>query len=129
MGHRRGQSHSRVLWDTQEVGKPQGFMKHMGGQVHLGQGWGHPRGLRGTQRGVGSQGPPQKLMSEPRPVAPPLLQALMEPPLGGRTHIPTYSLPPSHVNPHWGGAWVPARCTGSPLRQAMRTWCWSCRAR
>lgn len=80
----------RRLWNTQEAGKTQSFMRQKpqrftaGGQVHLGQGWEHQRGLTGIQRGVGSQ---SSMMPDPRPVAPPLLKVLMGVPEGGRMHI------------------------------------------
>ena len=101
VGHRKDQSHLRGLWDTREAGKTQGFMRHTGGQVHLGQGWGHPRGLRGIHKRCRVAGSPQKLMPEPRPVAPPLLQALTEPPVSGRIQIPPCSPATSNLT---GGA-------------------------
>lgn len=70
------------LWDTQEVGKTQGFMRHTRGP---GPPWtvlGAPKGAQGHPERGRIAGAPQKLMPEPRPVAPPLLQTSDRAPRG-----------------------------------------------
>lgn len=56
------------LWDIQEVGKSQGFMRYMGVRSTL-----DPKGAQRHPESGRISGSPQKLMPEPRPVAPPLL--------------------------------------------------------
>lgn len=62
-GHRRGQRHLRRLWDTQEAGKIQGFIRHTN------TAWTGLESPKGSGMIVGS---PQKLILEPRPLIPPL---------------------------------------------------------
>lgn len=68
-GHRRGQRHPRGLWDTQEAGKTQGFIRHTNTAW---TGLESPKGLRGHPGRGMIVGSPQKLVLKPRPLTPPL---------------------------------------------------------
>lgn len=123
---------------------PQGAMGHPGGWENPGvykahgpstawTGLGSPKGLRGHPGKGMIAGSPQKVMLEPRPLTPPLLAALTEPLMGGtiRAHTegPQQRCAGLSAGPHCGAVKVPARCTGTPSRQATRTCCCICRAR
>lgn len=86
------------LRDTQEVGKTRGFMRHTGRPSPPRTGLGAPKGAQGHPGKGRIAGFPQKLMPEPRTVAPPLLQAPDGAPRGRKNPSPP------DVKPHWRGA-------------------------